>query len=130
MLAVSPCLAVSGGRYLPGFMSHEPRQLVNAATTLVALVAMTAAVSARPGPRVVEAELRTESHMVRVVAAAVAAVARDFAGTERCTAAVSVLAPSLVLEAGTRVNGTDAPAGAPPAMRLGARLLDLPPPRC
>lgn len=104
--------------------------LAATATTLVALAAMTAAASAQVVPRAIDTEIRSESRMVRVVAAAVAAAARDLLGTERCTAAVAVLsqAPADLPASGAPAHERPhRPAG---VLRLAPRLLDLPPPAC
>jgi hypothetical protein len=101
------------------------------ATTLVALAAMSATVSAAPTPAASHMEARLESTVARAVAAVVAAAARDFLGAKQATAAVALLEPL------TAVTGSETlwPAWWPtlhagPPMLLGARLLDLPPPTC
>ncbi len=99
------------------------------ATALVALVAMSAAAAA-PSPATVTIEGRLDGRVVRMVAAVVAAAARE--STDRVTPA------AICFDALTGVPGaTLAPATAPAAdrrpprpMLLGERLLDLPPPAC
>jgi hypothetical protein len=100
------------------------------ATALVALVAMSAAVAASPAPPSVAIEGRLDGRVVRMVAAVVAAAARD--STDRVTPA------AICFDALAAVPGaTLAPETAPGAARclprptlLGERLLDLPPPAC
>jgi hypothetical protein len=101
------------------------------ATTLVALVAMSATVSVAPAPAASHVEARLESSVARAVAAVVAAAARDLLGAKQSTAAVALLEPL------TSIGASEAswPARAPaqrtaPPMLLGERLLDLPPPTC
>ena len=105
--------------------------LAATATTLVALVAMSATVAGGPAPRAREVEARLEDHVVRAVAAAVAAAARDLLVLERPAAAVIVVGPC-VQTGRTAVNrlavSRDVPRGG--ATLLGERLLDLPPPAC
>ncbi len=105
------------------------RCLAATATTLVALVAMSASVSTAAVPR--DAEVRLESHVVRAVAAAVAAAARDLLAAERSPVAMAAFEP--VLSAAEAVTGRCAPAPAQVTVSttlLGERLLDLPPPAC
>jgi hypothetical protein len=100
------------------------------ATALVALVAMSAAVAASPAPPTLAIEGRLDSRVVRMVAAVVAAAARD--STDRVTPA------AICFDALAALPGANlAPATAPGAdhgprgpMLLGERLLDLPPPAC
>ena len=101
------------------------------ATTLVALVAMSATIFAAPSPRAIEVEGRLETHVVRAMAAAVAAAARELMGAEQSTANVALLEPASQLP-GAAPAPAIAPArgtAAPPSL-LGERLLDLPPPTC
>jgi hypothetical protein len=103
--------------------------LAATATTLVALVAMSATVSIGPTLRACEVEARLEDHVVRAVAAAVAAAARDLLVLERPEAAVVVGGPWVQTgrDAVSRLEMShDVPRGE--ATRLGERLLDLPPP--
>ncbi|MHC4128986.1 MAG: hypothetical protein ACYTE6_08045 [Planctomycetota bacterium] len=101
------------------------------ATTLVALLAMSATVSAAPAPAGPQVEARLQSTVARAVAAVVAAAARDFLGTKQSTAAVALLEPLTAVtgsEASWPASWPTLPAG--PPMLLGERLLDLPPPTC
>jgi hypothetical protein len=101
------------------------------ATTLVALVAMSATVSAAPTPAASHVEARLESTVARAVAAVVAAAARDLLGAKQSTAAVALLEPLAAV--GDSEGSWRAPVAAnptPPPMLLGERLLDLPPPTC
>ena len=105
--------------------------LAATATTLVALVAMSATVASGPTLRAREVEARLEDHVVRVVAAAVAAAARDLLVLERPAAGVVVVGPCVqtARDAVSRpAFSHDLPTGE--ATRLGERLLDLPPPAC
>ncbi len=96
--------------------------LTATASTLVALVAMSATVATGPAPRAVE---------VRAVAAAVAAAARDLLVSEHPSAAVAVLEPCVATgDDGVRRAVTSCDPGPVHAMLLGERLLDLPPPAC
>ena len=102
-----------------------------AATTLVALVAMSATVSAAPAPAAPHVEARLESTVARAVAAVVSAAARDLLGAKQSTAAVALLEP--LTAAGDSEASWPAPVAArriAPPMLLGERLLDLPPPTC
>ncbi|MHC4415008.1 MAG: hypothetical protein ACYS0G_06980 [Planctomycetota bacterium] len=103
--------------------------LAATATTLVALVAMAATVSIAPAPRALELERLSESPVVRAVAAAVAAAARDLVGSERCTTTLALLEPSARCDdasaSGPVASLNDS---CPPPTLLGERLLDLPPP--
>jgi hypothetical protein len=97
------------------------------ATTLVALVAMSTAVSGACPVRGIEAT-RGETPVARAVAAVVAAVARDLAGSERSAAAAARLEPA-DLPAPEPVSSDWTPTTTPLALsRLDERLLDLPPP--
>ncbi len=97
-------------------------------TTLVALVAMSAAV-ASPAQRDAETA-RSESNVVRVVAAAVAAAARDLMGSDRCAAALVLLEPASGRGGAGPARVADPPAAPAPVRLLAERLLDLPPPAC
>ena len=133
-MAFQTCPAPSKGRYLyamridtsPAFRAAG---LAATATTLVALVAMSAAVSSGPTLRAREVEARLEDHVVRVVAAAVAAAARDLLVLERPAAAVVVGGPCVQTgrdAVSPLAVSHDVPGG--DATRLGERLIDLPPP--
>ena len=101
------------------------------ATTLVALMAMSATVSAAPAPAAPHVEARLESTVARAVAAVVSAAARDLLGAKQSTAAVALLEP--LTAAGDSQASWPAPVPAQrtaPPMLLGERLLDLPPPTC
>ena len=105
--------------------------LAATATTLVALVAMSATVAGGPTLRAREVEARLEDHVVRAVVAAVAAAARDLLVLERPAAAVVVVGPCVQTARDSvcrRAFSHDLPRGE--ATRLGERLLDLPPPAC
>ncbi len=108
--------------------SRRTTSLAFTATTLVALVAMSASVSAAPA-RAVAQEARAESHVVRAVAAAMAAVARDLFGGETVSIAVLPNGPS-----DERTPAAALPivheVDAPPGRMLDERLLALPPPAC
>ena len=111
----------------PASRPARPAGLAVTATTLVAL-AMSAAVTgplAGHAPRDIDARL--ESHMVRAVAAAVAAAARDLLVVERSAAAP--IEP--VFEMAPMVSGramTPAPVTTFAMTMLSERQLDLPPP--
>ncbi len=99
------------------------------ATTLVALVAMSATVSIGPTLRAREVEARLEDHVVRAVAAAVVAAARDLLVLERPAAAVVVEGTYVQTGRDAVIRlavSQNAPRG--DATRLGEQLLDLPPP--
>jgi hypothetical protein len=98
------------------------------ATALVAIVAMSAAASASPAPAAAGIEGRLDSRVVRLVAAVVAAAARDSA--DRVTpAALRLDAPAAVPGATSAPGPAPAGQGSPPRPALlGERLLDLPPP--
>jgi hypothetical protein len=105
--------------------------LTATATTLVALVAMSATVSAPPAPAASQVQAHLESTVVRAVAAVVAAAARDLLGAKQSTAAVALLEPLTAAGRSAASWPTSRPrvrAGSP--MLLGERLLDLPPPTC
>lgn len=111
----------------PSHPTTPGRCLAATATTLVALMAMSASVSAVPVLR--DAEVRVESHVVRAVAAAVAAAARDLLAGKRSTTAVAAFEPVLgVAPALTWRPAVGAPRATVSATMLGERLLDLPPP--
>ena len=105
--------------------------LAATATTLLALAAMSTAVSSWPGPRLGHAGARSEAPGVRAVAAVVAAVARDLLATEGSGVAMPAFA------SWGDCGAAEGCAAAPPAqgavprrLLLGERLLDLPPPTC
>ncbi len=98
--------------------SYRVVGLAATASTLLALVAMSAAVANGPAPRA-------------AVAAAMAAAARDLLVSERPSAAMVVLEPCVGMDGG----GDRRPAAScdvvpAHARLLGVRLLDLPPPAC
>ncbi len=118
----------------PANTSTPPRcsGLALTATTLVALVAMTATVAGAPSPGRPEAHGRSaETLVVRAVAAAVAAVARDLAHSERSTLAAARLVPAFAwrLELAAGAPPRETPGAAPANALLDERLLDRPPPR-
>ncbi len=98
------------------------------ATALVALVAMSAAAAASPSPTAVAIEGRLDGRVVRIVAAVVAAAARE--STDRVTPA-AICFDSLAAVPGATPAPTTAPGADhrfPRPLLLGERLLDLPPP--
>lgn len=103
--------------------------LAATATTLVALVAMAATVSAAPVPRGLDGAALRESHVMRAVAAAVAAAARDLLSGERRPTVVAFFQPSAPDNEQASSCGASASAAAfaLPTL-LSERLLDLPPP--
>ncbi len=103
--------------------------LAATATTLVALVAMAAMVSAAPVPRGLDGAALRESHVMRAVAAAVAAAARDLLSGERCPTVVAFFEPCATGDVRATVCREHASVIviALPTL-LGERLLDLPPP--
>ena len=108
--------------------THPVRAAGLAATTLMALVAVSATVASAPAPRGLIAQSSSD-HVVRAVAAAVAAAARDLLGAERSTAPLAALDPSF--GEGAPCGLAAQPAGmCGPVALLGERLLDLPPPTC
>ncbi len=106
--------------------------LAATATALLALAAMSTAVSSWPGPRQAGPRMGpSEAPGVRAVAAVVAAVARDLLATEGSGVAMPAFA------SWGDCGAAEGCAAAPPvegALRrrllLGERLLDLPPPTC
>jgi hypothetical protein len=104
---------------------------VGLAVTATSLVAMVAAASAVPSPGAAGVGPRLESHVVRSVAAAVAAVARDLVGAEQTAMTAALLDPSPTGADPSMWRPLAPPeeAAAPPSL-LGERLLDLPPPTC
>ncbi len=115
----------------PEASSTRTAGLAATATALLALAAMSTAVSSWSGPRPGHAGARSEAPGVRAVAAVVAAVARDLLATEGSGVAMPTFASW-----GDCGSGEGC-AAAPPvegALRrrllLGERLLDLPPPTC
>ena len=106
-----------------------------AATTLMALVAMAAAgpryagaCSSRAASAEVAVTLR-DADAVRVMAAVVAAAARDLLATAHAQAALPAApAPAAPPAAGSRVRFPDAARGGGDLPRLAERLLDIPPP--
>ncbi len=116
--------------------STRPASLAATATTLVALLAFTSTASAAATPRVADMQSRStvsESHMVRVMAAVVAAAARDLlVGDQHATPIVA--GPFLSLfefdQSTSQVRRARDVAVIVLSVALGVRLLDLPPPVC
>ena len=115
-----------GGPILMAAMNSDTRPsssyrvvgLAATASTLFALVAMSATVANGPAPRT-------------AVAAAMAAAARDLLVSERPSAAMVVLEPCVGTDdAGDRRLSTLCDVVPAHATLLGVRLLDLPPPAC
>jgi len=106
--------------------------LAGTAGVIVALVAVAAMTSGVANARMIPVETRStlsESQAVRAVAAAVAQVARELAGAERLVATMPesmVLADAYSSER-AEVVSSDLPDPIV-MMRVGERLLDLPPP--
>ncbi|HRQ76779.1 MAG TPA: hypothetical protein PK098_12765 [Phycisphaerales bacterium] len=113
---------------------------VATATMLMALVAIAATASAAPAPQsLTPAECRAavmESHAVRAVAAAVAAVARDLLGGDLDgapnAAIVSATTVLIVPPASAHSSVMEAVVSGTPSLTAATRagLLDLPPPVC
>ena len=103
------------------------------ATTLVALLAMTAAVSGAPIAGGTELDGRSERG-IRAVAAVVAAAARDLARDliigDHSTPAMTAVDPMPSARISGVANTRLAAALVPGPTPLAERLLDLPPPRC
>jgi hypothetical protein len=98
--------------------THRVVGLAATASTLFALVAMTATVANVPAPRA-------------AVAAAMAAAARDLLVTERPSAAVVVLEPCVGTDGdGVCRSWASIDVVTAHARLLAQRLLDLPPPAC
>ncbi len=116
--------------------STRPASLAATATTLLALLAMTSMASAAATPRAADMQSRStvsESHMVRAMAAVVAAAARDLlVGDQHATPIVA--GPFLSLfafhQSTSQVRRTRDAAAIVLSVTLGERLLDLPPPVC
>jgi hypothetical protein len=114
-----------------------PCGLATTAGALVALVAISAMMSALPRAtihRAVPIESRaatTEAKTVRAVAAAVAAAARELAGAERIHAAIptTLLSDARLLPPG-EVGSLAIANPIVPSRMIGERLLDMPPPGC
>ena len=114
--------------------STRPVSFAATATTLLALLAMTSAASAAATPRAADMQSRStvnESHMVRAMAAVVAAAARDLlVGDQRATPIVA--GPFLSLfefdQSTSQVRRARDVAAIVLSVTLGERLLDLPPP--
>ncbi len=97
--------------------SYRVVGLAATASTLFALVAMTAAVANGPAPRA-------------AVAAAMAAAARDLLVSERPPAAMVVEPCVGTDDGGDRRSGWSSDVVPAHARLLAERLLDLPPPTC
>ncbi len=116
--------------------STRPASLTATATTLLALLAMTSTAAAAATPRAADMQSRStvsESHMVRAMAAVVAAAARDLlVGDQHATPIVA--GPFLSLFAfhlsTSQVRRACDGAVIVLSVTLGERLLDLPPPVC
>ncbi len=106
--------------------------LAATATALLALAAMSTAVSSWPGPRQAGPRMGpSEAPGVRAVAAVVAAVARDLLATEGSGVAMPAFASCC--DCGAAEGSAAAPPAADTPPRrplLSERLLDLPPPTC
>ncbi len=99
------------------------------ATALLALVTVSARVAAGPAPRL-EGEGRGQPQVMRAVAAAVAAVARDLAGAERLSGSGTLpVQPGWTEPDGVRLAEPPRPERPLGTVVLAERLLDLPPPR-
>ncbi|MEE9213002.1 MAG: hypothetical protein V3U29_10140 [Phycisphaeraceae bacterium] len=116
--------------------STRPASLAATATTLLALLAMTSTASAAATPRAADMQSRStvsESHMVRAMAAVVAAAARDLLVGDQHTTPI-IAGPLLSLfefdQSTSPVRRARDVAVFVLSVTLGERLLDLPPPRC
>lgn len=116
--------------------STRPASLAATATTLLALLAMTSMASAAATPRAADIQSRStvsESHMVRAMAAVVAAAARDLLVGDQHTTPI-IAGPLLSLfefdQSTSPVRRARDVAVFVLSVTLGERLLDLPPPRC
>ncbi len=110
--------------------------LVATAAALLALMAMTSSTSQAAVRRAVDLQSRTtlsESHMVRAMAAVMAAAARDLLVGDHHTTTVAV-GPCLLLSEIYETTGqpelNSEPARLVRSVSLSERLLDLPPPIC
>lgn len=116
----------------PRTLPSRSTSLAAAATTVVALMAVTAVAAGAPAPRAVTLERRVtlgESDAVRAMAIAVAQVARDLLGTDQTLVALAVAGPGAAAPLpprGARVM-PERPGDARPRP-LRESLLDLPPP--
>ena len=116
--------------------STRPASLAATATTLLALLAMTTTASAAATPRGADMQSRStvsESHMVRAMAAVVAAAARDLlVGDQHATPIVAgpFLSLSEFDQSTSQVRRARDVAVIVLSVTLGERLLDLPPPVC
>ncbi len=102
--------------------------LAATATTLMALVAMSTAVSGPGSVRADDGAIRSDSPVVRVVAAVVVAVARDLARAEHTAPAVALLEPVGHLDVARIADRPETDGEPVPGTLLSERLLDLPPP--
>ena len=116
----------------PEASSTRTAGLAATATALLALAAMSTAVSSWPGPRHAGPRMGpSEAPGVRAVAAVVAAVARDLLATEGSGVAMPALASCGDCGAAEGCAAAPPVEGAPVRrLLLGERLLDLPPPTC
>lgn len=110
-------------------------RLAAGAGALAALVALSAVamVAAAPAPGGGETRpVRSETSVIRVVAAAVAAAAREFSGADQqmdATAAAPIHVAA-VDPTRSRPPARAAAGAADSTQFLGERVLDLPPPAC
>ncbi len=116
--------------------STRPASFAATATTLLALLAMTSMAPAAATPRAADMQSRStvsESHMVRAMAAVVAAAARDLLVGDQHTTPI-VAGPFLSLfefdQSASQVCRARDVTVIVLSVTLGERLLDLPPPVC
>jgi len=100
------------------------------ATTLVAILAMasTSSFATAVGSIPLQARSLPAESPVRTMAAVVAAVARDLMDRDVVVAAAVAVGPGVLPEDGSRAAAAPRSTHATGPRRLGARLLDLPPP--
>ena len=118
--------------------STRPTSLAATATTLLALMALTSMTSTASSLVNARADLHSrtmlnESHMVRAMAAVMAAAARELlVGDQHATPIITGPVESLpAVPTPTPSFGRAGDADAiVPSLALGERLLDLPPPVC
>ena len=134
------CLAGASGRYLcidPMSNTTQTSRVASTgramglaatATTLLALVAMSTAVSGAGPVRADDGAIRSDSPVVRVVAAVVVAVARDLARAEHSAPAAALLEPVGFLDAAGNAGRPQTDGEPETGTLLSERLLDLPPP--
>jgi hypothetical protein len=103
------------------------------ATAVLVLAALAATMPSpenRPAARVESRPAMSEAQAVRLIAAAVAAVARDLAGTERHVAALASGAIEFAASIPAVIDAVIVDSDPAPPWVLAERLLDLPPPTC